>query len=69
MCPLLIIVSKGCIIRNTMRAFIIMLKRKIDLGHIGVQGETFRSKDKATDVHYDKARPGKNCCFELIMSI
>jgi hypothetical protein len=27
--------------------------------------KTFRSKDEATSVHYDKARPCENGCFEL----
>jgi hypothetical protein len=31
--------------------------------------KTFRFKDEATGVHYDKARPCKNYCFELIMSL
>ena len=65
---LLIIVRKVWILRNTM-SFLIILRGEIDLGQVFVQGKTFRSKDEATGVHYDKARPCKNCCFELIMSI
>jgi hypothetical protein len=53
MYPLLIIVSKGCIVRNTFD-FTIKLKREIGLGRIFVQEETFKSKDEPTVMHYDK---------------
>jgi hypothetical protein len=62
------IVSKGCIITSTM-SFHNHTKREIGLEQIFVQGKTFRSKDKATGIQYDKSRPCNNCCFELVISI
>ena len=50
-------------------SFYITLERHIGLGQNYVQGEAFRSKDDATGVHYDKARPCETCRFELIMSL
>jgi hypothetical protein len=31
--------------------------------------KTFRFKEEATGVHYDKAQPCGNYCFEFIMNI
>jgi hypothetical protein len=64
MCPL---ISKGCILRNTVSFH--TLKRDVGLGQIRVQGKIFCAKDEATGVCCDEARPCKNCCFELIMSL
>ena len=68
MCQLLIIVSKVCILRSTMRFHNYTKKRK-RLGTNCVQGKTCRSKNEVTGVQYDKARSFENGCFELIMSI
>jgi len=45
---------------------VITLKREIDVGQIYVQGKIFRSNDKITCVHYDKAGLWKKYYFELI---
>jgi hypothetical protein len=50
MCPLLRTVSKVCIIRTTMSFHNHTNKRS-------VQRKTFRSKDKVTSMHNDKAGP------------
>lgn len=47
----------------------ITLKRHVGLGQACVKGKAFRSKDEATGMHYDKAKPYEKCCFELIMRL
>ena len=59
MCPFLLIVSKGCIIRNAM-SFHNYIKRYTDLGQICIQGKHLSPMIKPLC---------KNCCFEFIMSV
>jgi hypothetical protein len=62
MCPLLILVSKDCIIRNTMN-FHDYTKKRTRQGQICVQEKALRAKDEATGVHYD--RPWETAALNL----